>query len=199
MLSSRDYLGMGITIDTDADLCAPPAVPSSEDRDALFERIVADYSAPMARLARAHEANASLQQDLLQEIHLAIWRSLPAFAGRCSLRTWVYRVAHNVAATHLLRQKRRRVESLTSLDELMLEADGPEAAVAIDEQRALEKLTELIRRLKPVDRQLIVLHLEGLAADEIAEVAGLSVSNVNTKLHRIREVLAKRIQSGDIA
>jgi RNA polymerase sigma-70 factor (ECF subfamily) len=188
---------MGITTETDAGFSAPPDC-SGAGQDALFERIAAEYSAPMARLARAHEVDASLQQDLLQEIHLALWRSLPAFAGRCSLRTWVYRVAHNVAATHLLRQKRQRLENLSTLDELVLEADAPEAAAAIDEQRTLEKLTGLIRRLKPVDRQLIVLHLEGLAADEIAEVAGLSVANVHTKLHRIRELLAKRIQSGDI-
>jgi RNA polymerase sigma-70 factor (ECF subfamily) len=189
---------MGITTEADADLSAPPADHFSAGHGALFERIVDEYAAPLARLVRAHEADSSLQQDLLQEIHLAIWRSLPAFAGRCSMRTWVYRVAHNVAATHLLRQKRRRLESLSTIDELMLEAAAPEAAATIDEQRVLEQLTGLIRRLKPVDRQLIVLHLEGLAADEIAEVAGLSVSNVHTKLHRIRELLAKRIQSGDI-
>jgi RNA polymerase sigma-70 factor, ECF subfamily len=188
---------MGIT-DIAAEHSASRADHSEAGREALFERIATEFSAPMARLARAHEADASLQQDLLQEIHLAVWRSLPAHQGRCSLRTWVFRVAHNVAATHLLRRKRRRLESLTSLDELLLEAEGPEPATAIDEQRALEKLTGLIRRLKPIDRQVIVLHLEGLAADDIAEIAGLSISNVHTKLHRIRELLAKRIHSGDI-
>jgi RNA polymerase sigma-70 factor (ECF subfamily) len=190
---------MGITTETAADYSAPLVDVSDAGRDALFERIAAEYSAPLARLARAHEADASLQQDLLQEIHLAIWRSLPAFAGRCSLRTWVYRVAHNVAATHLVRQKRRRVETLSTLDELVLEADQPDAAAGIDEHRTLEKLPALIRRLKPIDRQIIVLHLEGLAADDIAEVAGLSVPNVHTKLHRLRELLAKRVQAGDNA
>jgi RNA polymerase sigma-70 factor (ECF subfamily) len=87
---------------------------------------------------------------------------------------------------------------MSTLDDLVLESDAPESAITIDRERALEQLTTLIHRLKPIDRQLIVLHLEGLPADEIAEVAGLSVANVNTKLHRIRELLAKRIQSGDI-
>jgi RNA polymerase sigma-70 factor, ECF subfamily len=182
-----DYLGMGITVDQ-----------TDTGRDALYERVAAEYSASLERLARAHEANRSLQQDLLQDIHLALWRSLPAFAGRSSLRTWVYWVAHNVAATHLSRQKRQRTESMSTLDDLVLESDTPESATTIDRERALEQLTALIRRLKPIDRQLIVLHLEGLPADEIAEVAGLSVANVHTKLHRIRELLAKRIQSGDI-
>jgi RNA polymerase sigma-70 factor (ECF subfamily) len=188
---------MGIT-KTGSNLFTPLVDQSDSARDALYERVAAEYSAPLARLACAHEANASLQQDLLQDIHLDIWRSLSAFAGRCSLRTWVYRVAHNVAATHLSRQKRQRTESLSTLDDLALESDTPESAITIDRERALEQLTALIRRLKPIDRQLIVLHLEGLPADEIAEVAGLSISNVHTKLHRIRELLAKRIQSGDI-
>jgi RNA polymerase sigma-70 factor (ECF subfamily) len=179
------------------DLSADAPVAVREPADALFETIAAEYAAPLARLARAHEANAALQQDLLQEIHLAIWRSLSGFSGRCSVRTWVYRVAHNVAATHLLRQKRRRLESLSTIDELALAADGPELGASLDEQRVLARLTHLIHSLKPVDRQLIVLHLEGIAADEIAEIAGLSVPNVHTKLHRIRELLAKRIHSGD--
>lgn len=189
---------MGITEELDPGLRVSASEASGESPDVLFKRIANEYSAPLVRLARAHEADASLQQDLLQEIHVALWKSLPSFAGRCSLRTWIYRVAHNVAATHLLRQKRRRTERLSTLDELVLEAHDRETATTIDEQRALARLTELIRRLKPVDRQLIVLHLEGLPADEIAEVAGLSVGNVHTKLHRIRELLAKRIQSGEI-
>jgi RNA polymerase sigma-70 factor (ECF subfamily) len=187
----------GMTPEFAADLRVdePSVVPASVD--SLFDKIAAEYASPLARLARAHEANAALQQDLLQEIHLAIWRSLAGFNGRCSVRTWVYRVAHNVAATHLLRQKRRRLESLSTLDELALAANEPDLSTSLDEQRVLARLTHLIHSLKPVDRQLIVLHLEGIAADEIAEIAGLSVPNVHTKLHRIRELLAKRIHSGE--
>ncbi len=92
-----------ITTESRGDLAAAEADDSPAGQDALYERISAEFAAPLARLARAHEADPSLQQDLLQEIHIALWRSLPAFGGRCSLRTWVYRVAHNAAATHVLR------------------------------------------------------------------------------------------------
>src|SRR6185436_18427527 len=107
---------MGIT-ETDVDFSAPPVDQSDAARDAFFERIADEYSAPIARLARAHEADPSLQQDLRQDIHVALWRSLPAFGGRCSLRTWVYRVAHNVAATHVLRQRRHGRKNLVTLDD----------------------------------------------------------------------------------
>ena len=94
------------------------AAPDTAGQEELFEKIAAEFAAPLARLARAHEADAHLQQDLLQEIHIALWRSLAAFGDRCSLRTWVYRVAHNVAATHVLRNRRRQAHRLTTLDEI---------------------------------------------------------------------------------
>jgi RNA polymerase sigma-70 factor (ECF subfamily) len=189
---------MGITTETDADLSAPPAEHSGEGHDALFERIAAEYAAPLARLARAHEADTSLQQDLLQEIHLAIWRSLTAFAGRCSLRTWVYRVAHNVAATYLMRQKRRRFDrNLVELEEVEIPLDGPEVGATVDDARMLARIKDLVQRLKPTDREIFVLYLEGLGVDEIAEIAGLTQTNTGTKIHRIKRLLSERLAPGD--
>src|SRR5581483_1978112 len=60
----------------------------------------------MERLARAYEAEPGRRDDLVQEIHLALWRSFRGFDGRCSLRTWIYRVAHNTATSYVIRQKR---------------------------------------------------------------------------------------------
>lgn len=67
---------------------------SAQDR--LYSQVAAEYAAPLARLIRAHEANPGLQADLRQEVHLALWRSFASFDQRCSLRPWVYRVAHNI-------------------------------------------------------------------------------------------------------
>ncbi len=186
---------MGIT-DTEADYSAPPVDSSDADRDALFERIAAEYAAPMARVARAHEADLSLQQDLLQEIHLALWRSLPSFAGRCSLRTWVYRVAHNVAASHVLRRRRRIDKHLVDLEEVEIPAAGPDVGVSVDEARMLARIHEIVRRLKPIDREVFVLYLEGLSVEEIAEIAGLTLTNTGTKIHRIKRLLSERLAPG---
>lgn len=161
--------------------------------DALFETVSREYAAPLARLARAHEADPALQQDLLQEIHIALWRSLPAFQNRCSLRTWVYRVAHNVAATHVLRAKRRRASQLLNLDDIEIADDGADVGASLDEARALARVSELIQKLKPIDRQVIILHLEGLSRNDIAEIAGLSFSNVAIKIHRIKLLLRRAL------
>jgi RNA polymerase sigma-70 factor (ECF subfamily) len=67
-------------------------------REDLYEEAVSTHGPALDRLARAYEADPETRRDLLQEIHLALWRSLDSFQSRCSLRTWIYRVAHNVAA-----------------------------------------------------------------------------------------------------
>jgi RNA polymerase sigma-70 factor (ECF subfamily) len=167
-------------------------------REALFEKVAAEFAAPLARLARAHEADAHLRQDLLQEIHIALWRSLAAFGERCSLRTWVYRVAHNVAATHVLRNHRRQAHRLTTLDELDLAVETRDVDAELDAGRALQKIHALIQALRPIDRQVIILHLEGLPADEIADIVGISSANTHTKLTRIRQLLAVQIGAGDL-
>jgi RNA polymerase sigma-70 factor (ECF subfamily) len=164
---------------------------SSDATDALFDGVAQEFAAPLARLARAHEADPALQQDLLQEIYIALWRSLPAFQNRCSLRTWVYRVAHNVAATHVLRARRRRTSQLVNLDDVEIADESTDFGATIDESRALARISGLIQRLKPIDRQVIILHLEGLSRDDIAEIAGLSFSNVAIKIHRIKLLLTR--------
>jgi RNA polymerase sigma-70 factor (ECF subfamily) len=182
-----------------ADLLAPTNGSLESSPDVLFERVATDFAAPLARLVRAHEADPALQQDLMQEVHLALWRSLRSFDRRCSLRTWVYRVAHNVAATHVLRSRRRRARQFTSLDDAEFPPAGTDVAAEVDAAQVLKRLYALIQYLEPLDREIIILHLEGLPADEIAEITGLSSANTHTKIHRIRQLLATRVNAGDRA
>ncbi|MDP3153904.1 MAG: sigma factor [Archangium sp.] len=70
------------------------------DRDTLYREVTETHGASLGRLAAGYEA----EPDLLQDIHASVWRSLGLFDRRCSLRTWVYRVAHNVATSHLIKQ-----------------------------------------------------------------------------------------------
>lgn len=140
------------------------------------------------RLARGYEADPERRRDLLQDIHLDLWRSLELFDGRCALRTWVYRVAHNVAASHIVRQRRfaGRLVDLEALDTDPAPVDGKAQA---DQRHATQKLLCLIHQLRPADRQIILLYLEGETAAEIGEVTGFSPSNIATKIHRIKKLL----------
>jgi RNA polymerase sigma-70 factor (ECF subfamily) len=163
--------------------------------DQLYEEAAATYGAALERLARAYEADRDKRQDLLQEIHLALWRSFEHFAQRCSPRTWVYRVAHNVAASHVVRQQ-RTYAGLVSLEEIEGVPVGQEGEAAADRSAALERLFRLIQRLKPVDRQVILSYLEGMDAATIGEITGVSPANVAMKIHRIKSILTRRFQKG---
>jgi RNA polymerase sigma-70 factor, ECF subfamily len=160
------------------------------DQDSLYQQAASEYGAALARLARGYEADPDKRRDLLQEIHISLWRSLEGFDGLCSLRTWVYRVAHNAATSYVIRQRRARPQMLVSLDEVeALPIEGE-----TDRKVALNQLTALIQRLKPVDRQVILAWLDGMDATEIGELTGLSSGNVATKVHRIKSILARDFQ-----
>jgi RNA polymerase sigma-70 factor (ECF subfamily) len=156
-----------------------------------YDEAIAEFGSSLARLAAAYEFDRALQQDLLQEIHLALWRSFSGFRHQCSLRTWVYRVAHNTAATHVRRQKRAGVSRLVSLEELEDLPGESDAQRSLDESAVLARLTSLIQRLKPLDRDVMLLYLEGTSATAIGEVTGLSPANVAQKIHRAKKVLQR--------
>jgi RNA polymerase sigma-70 factor (ECF subfamily) len=165
-------------------------------QDELYEQATAEYGAALGRLARSYEMDRDKQRDLLQEIHLALWRSLSGFEGTCSLRTWVYRVAHNVAASHVVRQRRYRSRTLVGLEEVETTLVDLKAEASVDREQVLGQLYALIHRLKPPDRQIILLYLEGSDAASIAEITGISPGNVATRVHRIKRILAERYQTG---
>jgi RNA polymerase sigma-70 factor, ECF subfamily len=165
-------------------------------QDTLYAEASSAHAPAIARLARAVEANPDHARDLEQEIHLALWRSFAGFDGRCAISTWVYRVAHNVAASHVGRG-RRQVPLATLDDVQLLAGDDPEAEVG--HARVIERLHALIRRLQPGDRQVILLYLEGLEASAIAEVTGIAPGTVAVKIHRIKALLARRFHSGEEA
>ena len=172
--------------------------PQSQPDD-LYNEAVAAHGPALSRLARAYESNPESCRDLLQEIHLAVWRSFRTFDARCSLRTWVYRVAHNAAASHILRSRRMKSKTMISLEEI--EEQGGIAAKddtdqSIEQSQMLEKLFALIQCLNPLDRQVILLYLEGIDAASIGEVTGISSSYAATKIHRIKAILANRFHNG---
>ena len=170
--------------------------PRAGDREQLYAEATEAFSPALERLARAYERDPDKYRDLLQEIHVALWRSLARFDGRCSLRTWVYRVAHNTAISKALRP-RTSAPTLVALDDSLesLAALNSEEQ-ALDRRRTLERLHELIRQLKPLDRQVMLLYLEQLDASSIAEITGLSAANVSTKVRRIKQLLIQRFYEG---
>jgi RNA polymerase sigma-70 factor (ECF subfamily) len=172
-------------------------VTERPEQDRLFTEALASHGEALGRLVHAYESHPESRKDLLQDIHMALWRSLASFNGRCSLRTWVYRVAHNTVTSRVLRP-RGRTPPHVSLDMLADEPTGGHGESAANDRVALERLLSLVRRLEPLDRRVILLYLEDLDAAAIGEVTGLSAGNVATKVHRIKQVLARQFNQSVI-
>jgi RNA polymerase sigma-70 factor (ECF subfamily) len=164
-------------------------------QDSLYEQAAETYGSSLDRLARAYELDAEARRDLLQDIHLHLWRSLAHFDQRCSLRTWVYRVAHNVATGHVIRQRRIR-SKLVSIENIEAMPGSDQGELAASQTEALERVSMLIQRLKPLDRQIIISYLEEMDASSIGEITGLSPANIAMKIHRIKNVLRRWFGEG---
>jgi RNA polymerase sigma-70 factor (ECF subfamily) len=149
------------------------------------------YGAMIERLARGYEADPELRRDLVQEIHAALWRSFAIFEGQCSEKSWVHRIAHNVAVTHMITGRRAKTVPLVGLEDMDALPDGSDAEGALHDRALSDRLLAAIHRLKPADRQVMLLYLEDLTAAEIGEVTGLSAAAVAVRIHRLKALLAE--------
>lgn len=162
----------------------------------LYEEAVDTFGPALERLARGYEADADKRRDLLQEIHVALWRSFSGFNGRCSMRTWVYRVAHNRAVSYVRWDRSRNSVPVVDIEDLKTHGLSEDREGAVDKTRAQERLLSLIHRLPPVDRQIVLLYLEGVDAVSIGEIVGLSATNVGSKVHRLKAMLIEGVRKG---
>jgi RNA polymerase sigma factor (sigma-70 family) len=169
-----------------------------EDQRAKCEDLLRRYLPALRRLVCCYAREPMGKEDhddLLQEIAMGLWTALPRFRGDSSERTWVYRVAHNTAISFVTgRRRRSRREHVWTGGDPPALAASPESNVIQDQQRA--RLWAAVEELPLADRQIVVLHLEGLSAAEIEVVTGLSAGNVATRLTRVRQRLVTKMRGG---
>lgn len=169
----------------------------NERQDALYAQATAAHGGMIARLTAGYEADPALREDLKQEIHLQLWRSFAIFSGQCSLVTWVHRVAHNVGARHVQRAVKARAVGFVDLDTVEVADGKADPEESADAATRLRQLYALIWRLRPIDRQVLLLHLEEVDAAGTAEITGLTPGAVATRIHRIKALLARNFAKGD--
>ena len=159
-----------------------------------FSELFDAYQPALRRLVGAYATNPEDRDDLLQEIAVGIWQSLPGFRGDSSERTWIYRIAHNIAIRSTSRTRTRNAREpllAPSFDAASTDTSAENALMQAERRRAL---LNGIRGLPVLDRQVVTLHLEGLSAAEIEDVTGVSQGAVATRLTRIRQRLAEQLQ-----
>jgi RNA polymerase sigma-70 factor (ECF subfamily) len=160
-----------------------------------FERLLREHGPAIGRLALAYAGNAADAEDLCQEIWLGAWRALPGYRGDCSERTFVFRIGHNRGLTF----RARRRPAGCDLDAARAVADvRPTPDVVAEGSAIWQRVLAGVRVLPPGLRQVVVLRLEGLGNQEIAQVTGLTESNVAVRLHRARARLKAALESVEV-
>lgn len=156
------------------------------DRRHQFETLLQTHRGVVLKVASVYARGREDRDDLAQEIAVQLWRSFASYdAARAKFTTWMYRVALNVAISHLRREAGG--DRLEPLDARHLELPGEDGVREPDER--LAALYAFIGRLDALNRALILLYLEDRSYAEIAEVLGISETNVATKIGRIKQKL----------
>ena len=171
-----------------------PVPRSRAELERWFDALLAVHGPALGRLASSYVRETGEREDLLQEIVLAVWRALPRFRGESSERTFLFRIAHNRAITYV--GKRRPPSS--DADEPLEIADttpDPERQLSIGPEG--ERLMAAIHRLPLAYAQVVTLTLEGMSYAEVADVLGISETNVGARLTRSREMLRRLLGSPD--
>jgi len=150
-----------------------------------FVQLLEAHKRILYKVASVYCADAEDRRDLVQEIVVQLWRSFPRYDDRYRFSTWMYRIGMNVAIS-FLRSEGRRGRDTVALDHVdVIDFAAADRAMgdAGDDVRLLQRL---VSQLDEMSRALIVLYLEGYSHAEIAEILGISTTNVGTRINRIK-------------
>lgn len=164
----------------------------------LLREVIVQHQALLARVVACYERNEALQQELLQEVTLAIWQALPRFNKQSSIKTYILKIAHNRAVSHVIQQtKHKDVVDLgeQSVDDFDDQNNlSPEQSSSQAQQ--VNALLQAVRKLPIKPRQVVTLSLEGLSYQEISEVTGMTTSLVGATLSRAKQTLKQVMKNG---
>jgi RNA polymerase sigma-70 factor (ECF subfamily) len=162
------------------------------DREKLFREAIKENSQRIFRICSYYFPDPDDRNDAFQDALIRIWDNLSSFKGQSQVSTWIYRIAVNTCLGFMRREKRRKgmIDPLNPVDYVPIAADDiPEDHKRTDEK--LQFFRDFIYRLSVSDRTLVSLYLEELSTKEMAEVTGLSESNVRVRIFRIKEQVKK--------
>ncbi len=162
-----------------------PTMTANDDRDA-FSALLQRHAGIVFKIAGSYAHGPEDRADLAQDIAAQLWHAWPKYDPARSVTTWMYRIALNVAISHLRHRQLRQRHDALPLDETLHDvADGN--AVDPENEQGVRLLRDFIARQPPLDRALLLLYLEDRSQREIAEILGITESNVSTKIGRLKQ------------
>lgn len=157
----------------------------------IFETWLAQYKALIFKVVRAYAFSAADQDDLFQEIAIQVWHSIPNFRQESAATTWLYRISLNTAIKWVRKERKHpQPETLDNVDHVLQESRMP-----MDERLAW--LYEEIYKLDEIDRSVTLLMLDNFSYKEMADILGISESNVGVKINRIKKQLISKSKKKD--
>jgi RNA polymerase sigma factor (sigma-70 family) len=162
-----------------------------------FEHLLREHRGIVYKVAGIYSRNAADRDDLVQEIGAQLWRSFGRYdEARAKFSTWMYRIALNVAISQARRERWSDADRFEPLDRHHLDTVGGGEPIQEPDER-LHALYAFIGRLDPLNRALILLYLDDRSYGEIADILGISETNVATKISRIKQTLRGQMVGAD--
>ena len=152
-----------------------------EQQEKDFSRMIREQKATIYTVCYMFSKDKEEIDDLFQEVLVKLWQGYDSFQGKSDLRTWIYRVSLNTCISIYRKKKRRKTQPLLEGVDLFDKNDADNSQT--------DMLHERIGKLQAFDRAIVLLWLENLSYEEIAQIVGISVKNVSVKLYRIKEQL----------
>ena len=151
-----------------------------------FQTLVDQHKKILYKVCNSYCRNHDDREDLAQEIIVQLWRSFGSFDTRCLFSTWMYRIALNVAIS-FYRRENTRARYVLSDQERLLNASDETANQSVE----IQSLYQFIEGLDPLNKALVLLYLDGNSYQEIADVLGISETNVATKISRLKQTMKR--------
>ncbi len=166
-----------------------------DKQEKIFKQWFDEYKKLTFKVVKTYADLPQDRDDLFQEILLQIWSSIPSFQGGAKETTWIYRVALNTALVWKRTEKRKRKRFRTEFLDIQ---EMPQAKGDCDElsrdQHVLCQVYNSIRQLPKSESSIVLLYLDGISYDEMADVLGISKSNVGVRLNRTKKKLAQLLK-----
>jgi RNA polymerase sigma-70 factor, ECF subfamily len=164
---------------------------TEQEQKLIFEDWLNQYKALIFKIVRAYAFTAMDQDDLFQEITIQVWHSIKTFRNESAPTTWIYRIALNTAIKWVKKERRQpQAETLDHVQHIL-----QDAGQKIDER--LTWLYEEIYKMDEIDRSLTLLLLDDFSYKEMAEILGITESNVGVKINRIKKQLITKSKKYD--
>ncbi len=154
-----------------------------------FLKLLQQHKGIIIKISNSYCSDKSDRDDLAQEIVFNLWKAFKDYKPDYKFSTWMYRVALNVAISFYRKEKRALPYTAYS-DNLMVYADENDTMEEMDGK--INQLQQFMKELKELDRSILLLYLEGKSYIEIAEIIGISESNIGTRLNRLKSYLKSK-------